>query len=213
MKSIRKKVKEAGGCKATVCFALDGSGAIPLQGFINERNFALDVVSVIAVDEKVELSAVQYASHRHVVSTITTDASKFVLATQNEKQSGGKSFTAGGIALCSSLLRKSKSNARKIVLFTDGKTSVGRNAAWRAELFRFMGGDLSVVEAGVPDRRAISAIAGFNKNRLFNVKSFLDVLALQNVIEQLVFNICELGGGKAKRRGHWLGGRKWGTSS
>lgn len=191
---LRKSLKSVGGCNANVCFAIDGSGAISPEAFTSQKNFVLDVVSVIAVDEPVELAAVQYATRRRAIKRLTNKVPEFVLAVNGTYQLGGWSRPAAGIAFCNrQLWRWNKAN--KIVLLGNGKSDLGRSAVRSANRFRDRNGDLSVVAAGDADDQKLLAIAGGRKDRVFDVTSFLDVLALQEVIEQLVKNICLKDGG------------------
>eukprot|EP00177_Eucheuma_denticulatum_P003635 GFKZ01006591.1.p1 GENE.GFKZ01006591.1~~GFKZ01006591.1.p1 ORF type:complete len:227 (-),score=31.62 GFKZ01006591.1:188-868(-) len=186
---LRRKVAAAGGCNANICFAIDGSGSIPGQAFINERNFVLDVVAVLA-DNPIEVAAVQYATSVRTISGLTPDLASFNLAVNSERQLGGASFVVGGISACFSSLIRRRGEALKIVLLGDAGSNIGSSAPRRADLFRRVGGEVCAVAAGRANDRELLRIAGGDPNAVFDVDSFLDVLDLELIIEGLVLGIC-----------------------
>lgn len=196
---LRKSLKSVGGCHASVCFAIDGASALTSDEFSSEKDFVLDVTSVIAVDQPVSLAAVQYASVRKAIKRLTKDVPAFNLAVDATTQLGGQSKTAAGLIFCNRQLWRWFS-PNKIVLIGDGRGDFGRSAVRVAQRFRDRNGDLSVVAAGDADTNALLKIVGGREDRLFNVESFLDVLELQAVIEKLVANICLKKGGEIPGR-------------
>lgn len=187
---LRKRIEAAGGCNANVCFAIDGSGSIGDKEFLNEKNFVLDVASVIAVDQPAELGAAQYSTAVSPIHPLTPDIASFILAVQNTTQLNGQSFVVGGVNYCFSQLWRRRNEANHMVILGDGKSDIGSDAVLRANLFRRIGGDVSVVAAGFADNTQLLAIAGGKQDHVFEVSSFLDVLALQLIIESLVEQIC-----------------------
>lgn len=187
---LRKRIEAAGGCNGNICFAIDGSGAIGAKEFRNEKDFVLDVASVIAVDQPAELAAAQYSTAVSAIHPLTADVASFILAVENTTQLEGQSFVVGGINYCFSQLWSRRDEAIHIVLLGDGKSSIGSDAVSRANLFRQIGGDVSVVAAGFPDNAQLLAIAGGKQDHVFEVSSFLDVLALQAIIDDLIEQIC-----------------------
>lgn len=175
---------------SNICFAIDGSGSINRTEFINERNFVLDVTSVIGVDEPVEFAAVQYSTGNSPISPLTPNTAAFTLDINAIKQLGGQSFVTGGVNYCFSQLARRRGEANKIVILGDGRSNIGSSAITRADLFRSIGGDVCVVGAGFADDAELLAIAGNDSDRVFEVDSFLDVLALEKIVEDLVLGIC-----------------------
>lgn len=186
---IRRKVDAAGGCNANVCFAIDGSGNIPAEAFVNEKNFVLDIASLIGVDEVAELSAVQYATGLTAISPLTVDSAAFITSVDGTEQMEGESFMVGGMNYCFSQLYKLSGEALKIVILGDGKSTIGSNTAERADLFRSLGGSVSVVGAGDVDSDALNEVAD-SAAHVFTVESFMDALALQELVDTLVSFIC-----------------------
>lgn len=58
----------------------------------------------------------------------------------------------------------------------DGIGNIGSIAVDRADLFRQVGGDVSVVTAGFTDNKQLLATAGEKHGHIFQLNSFLDVL-------------------------------------
>lgn len=189
--ALRNNLRRSGGCSANVCFAIDGSGAISDEEFLNEKNFVLDVVSVIAVDQPVELAAAQYATPTRNIHRLTSDIASFILAVQGTTQLKGRSKLAGGVNYCFSQLASQRRHPNKLVLLGDGRSDLGSDAVRRANHFRRKTGSVSVVAAGFPDPHRLLALAGGKANNVFQVSSFIDVLQLQAQIERLVENICK----------------------
>lgn len=192
MTRLRQKIRAVGGCNINICFAIDGSGSISKQEFQNEINFVLDTVSVL-VDNPVEFAATQYATSNYEISPLTADDESFILDVNGTKRFGGYSFVVGGVNYCFSQLRRRPDEANHIVLLGDGLSNIGASAVKRADLFRYLGGTLSVVGAGFPDNDILLKIAGGNKDLVYEVSDFLDVLSLEEFIEAIVIDICELG--------------------
>ena len=188
---LRRRITSVGGCNANVCFAIDGSSSISAVEFENEKNFVMDVASVISSDRRpVELSAAQYSTSIVPVAPLTPDVELFEEVVQSTPQIGGASFIVGGVNYCFSQLMRRPGEANQMVILGDGRSNIGSKVTSRAELFRSLGGSLSTVAAGFADDRELLAIAGGDRGMVFRVDSFADVLALHKVIEQLVFRVC-----------------------
>ena len=188
---LRRHLRSVGGCNANVCFAIDGSSSISRAEFENEKNFVLDVASVISSDQRpVELSATQYSSLVVPISPLTPHVKYFEQAVTKTTQIGGASFIVGGVNYCFSQLMRRRGEANQMVILGDGRSNIGSRAAERARLFRLIGGSISAVAAGFADDKELLAIAGWNRNMVFRVDSFADVLALHKVIEKLVLRVC-----------------------
>lgn len=163
---------------------------MPAAEFEAQKNFVLDLTSIIGVDQTVELAAVQYATFYSYISQLTSDVAGFTLAIDGTTQIGGLSRTAIGIGRCGRQLLTRPNGANKIILLGDGNTSIGRSALRRARRVSSWGIDISVVAAGEANLSLLQRIAGGRAERVFDVHSFLDVLALQQIIEKLVGQIC-----------------------
>lgn len=193
-KDLRKRIEAVGGCNANVCFAIDGSRSIRKRAFRNEKNFVLDVVSVIAVDQAVELAAVQYGIASSAISPLTPNVVRFIRKVKKEKQlKSSATFLVAGLNYCISQLFRRPGEANKIVVLGDGRSNIGSSAVARAKFFRKkLNGEVCAVGAGFTDDAELLAIAGGDPGKVFQVKSFLDVLALQAIIEDLVEGICNI---------------------
>lgn len=188
---LQEKIDAVGGCNANICFAIDGSGSIAAGEFTNEKNFVLDVVSVLT-DNPVEFAATQYATSTNPIQALTADDETFISKVSRTRQVKGASFIAGGINYCFSQLFQRQGEVNQIVLLGDGRSNIGASAVQRADLFRSIGGVVSVVGAGFANDKVLLDIAGGNKDLVYEVKDFFDVLKLEIFIEQLVGDICSL---------------------
>ncbi len=188
--NLRRRLKSVGGCNANVCFAVDGSSSISRAEFENEKNFVLDVASVISMDQPVELAAAQYSTSIVPITPLTPYLTGFDMSIWRARQIGGASFVVGGVNYCFSQLMKRPREANQMVILGDGRSNIGSDAVKRAALFRRLGGSLSTVAAGFADDRELLAIAGNDRSMVFRVNSFADVLALHEIIKKLVFRVC-----------------------
>eukprot|EP00171_Calliarthron_tuberculosum_P002252 IDg2252t1 len=78
--NLKQKIKRVGGCSANICFAIDGSGSITRTEFENQKNFILDVASVISVNNAAKFAAVQYATSVVPIIPLTANTAIFDLA-------------------------------------------------------------------------------------------------------------------------------------
>lgn len=187
---LRRRIDASGGCNANICFAIDGGSSISDEAFINELYFMLDITSIIGVDEPAEFAAVQFTNRRHTISELTTDSSSFNLLVNETKQVGGQSSISSGVAFCISQLTRRRREANKIVILSDGESRMARRDIQLTNIFRRIGGEVSVVGAGELDEEALLRLVGKDRSRLFNVDSFLDVFRLHDIVEELVLKIC-----------------------
>lgn len=191
-----QKMQSAGGCNANVCFAIDGSKSISSAEFTNEKNFVLDVVSVL-VDNPVEFAAVQYADGRERISKLTTDDETFILKMNSTKQmSHPRSHIKGGVNFCFRQLMKRPGEPIKMVVLGDARVKnkrIARRTVETTDLFRMNGGDVAVVAAGAKiNKKLMLKITGGNEKLLLDVDNFLDVLTLETYIERVVEAICSI---------------------
>lgn len=188
---LQRAVETAGGCFANICFAIDGSGSISDKAFQNEKFFILDLHSIVGVDERADMGAVQYATSTNPIIPLTDDRDAFVLAINGTKQVGGFSFVVGGMNYCIRALRRK--SVKKIVLLGDGRSNIGSDTVARANLFRErLGGTVCAVGAGFPDDEELLAIVGGNPDLVFEVDSFEDTLDMADLIDDLVAGICNI---------------------
>lgn len=190
---LRKQVED---CNANVCFAIDGSGSINATEFEAQQFFVQDLVSVLVNDENdVEVAAVQFGFRSSVISRLTADLEQFTLALFDAPQRGGGTALRKGIKACAWQLRRVRREPIKMVLLGDGRSSKPRAAARRANRFRRVGGEVFAVGTADADGEQLLKLAGGNADRVYEVDNFLDVLAIQVVIEDMVAEICGVGGG------------------
>ena len=194
IEDLRDRLAAVGGCNANVCFAIDGSGSLNATEFIAEKNFVLDVVSVIAVDYAVELSAVQYGTASSPISSLTADVEDFILKVNREQQlEAGNTFLVAGVNYCFSQLARRSGEALKMVILGDGFSTLGDDPVPRTDLFRrALNGKVCAVGAGVQNDEVLLGLAGGNPDQVFKVGNFLDVLDLQRILEGLVEGICNV---------------------
>lgn len=184
---IRHRIAAAGGCNANVCFALDGSGSIPSNAFKMQKDFVIDVASVLQFNDAVEVAAVQYASSVTTINNLSLLSSSFFDSVNDVTQLGGGSSIASGINACSAELLKRKGEALKIVLLGDGRSNMGDAAIAAANLFRQNGGDVCTVAAGFANDAELLKIAGGDSDKVFTLNDFFEVI---DVIEAQVRSIC-----------------------
>lgn len=192
---LRDRIAAVGGCNANVCFAIDGSRSLAKSGeFEAEKNFVLDLMAVIGVDDAVEVAAVQYGTSSSAISPLTANLEDFITKVADEKPLKSKrTFVAAGINYCFGQLFRRPGEANKIVLLGTAKSQIGSSAVRRANEFRqATGGEVCTVAAGFADTRELLAIAGGDPEKVFLVGSFLEVLKLQALIEGLVEGICNI---------------------
>lgn len=173
-----------------LCIAVDGSGSISSQGFENERKFVSDVVSVIRIDWPVDIAAIQYAHYARSLKLTGNIFPAIFPNMDNTKQIGGPSYIAAGINYCFSQLWSRRSGeTNKILLMVDKDTYVGTSSVKRANLFRRIGGELSVVAGGFSNTTVVEKISLHPEN-FYNVSSFSNVLQLQSHMKRLLRDIC-----------------------
>lgn len=193
---LMRKMQAAGGCNANVCFAIDGSTSISSDEFTNEKNFVLDVVSVL-VDNPVEFAAVQYADRRERISKLTVDDEAFILKVNSTKQMyNPRSLIKSGVNFCFRQLMKRPGEPMKMVILGDARVKnrrVARRTILTTDQFRANGGDVSVVAAGAKiNKQLMLKLTGGNEELVYDVDNFLDVLTLEIYIERVVEEICSM---------------------
>eukprot|EP00178_Gracilaria_changii_P009133 TRINITY_DN2699_c0_g2_i1.p1 TRINITY_DN2699_c0_g2~~TRINITY_DN2699_c0_g2_i1.p1 ORF type:complete len:395 (+),score=24.76 TRINITY_DN2699_c0_g2_i1:2051-3235(+) len=188
---LREKIKAAGGCNANVCFAIDGSSSISADEFEIEKRFVLDVVSVLT-DNPIEIAAVQFSTSTYPIQALTVDDEKFILEVETTNQVPGASFVTGGINYCFGELVERLGESNKIVLLSDGRSTIGGGAVRRADGFRELGGDVCVVGAGDQNEQELLDIAGGDDDRYYQADSLSDFNTLANHIESVTLSICSV---------------------
>lgn len=140
------------------------------------KNYDLDVSFIIIVDDATELAAAKYDSVITPISPLTSDIVSFIsfnLALQRPCQVGGASFVVGGIKYCFFQMWCRRGEAKKIGLMGDGRSKLGSSAIARTDLFRSIGGDVSVVAARFPGDAELLAIAVGTADHVFVLEDFL----------------------------------------
>lgn len=188
--SIQQKIAAKGGCKANVCFAIDGSGSIGAPSFQNEKDFVTDVASIIALFSP-RVAATQYNGANHPITALTTDVNHMISSVTSTKQKSGSTSISAGIDYCGAQLKRVAGQANKVVVLGDGVHNSGGSAEAAANKIWLAGGAVSVVAAGANiNHPGLLALTGNNPNLKFAVKNFNDRFALIQVIEQLTIAIC-----------------------
>ncbi|KAI0558721.1 von Willebrand factor A-like protein [Gracilaria domingensis] len=183
---------ESNGCNANVCLAVDGSGSVTEENFVEMQRFIINLNNIIGVDETAEYAAVQYGFINYPISPLTTDRRLFqerVLGA--EFQSDTATFIGAGIAYCDFQLRQRPGEANKLVVLGDGENTVGGDPVADADRFREAnpGGRVTAVGVGYEDPSVLQAIAGGDPNSVLEVTEFVD---LGLIILDLVKQVCDI---------------------
>lgn len=190
-KRLEKEIIANGGCNANVCFAIDGSGSVGQAGFDAEKQFVFDIVSIINVDEPVEIAATQYGAANSAISPLTFNSADFNVALNGATfLNAGFTQIRGGLLYCFNQLRKRKGDANKIVLLGDGRANLGGNPVPIANLFRKRtGGQICAVGVRYQDTQSLLDIVGGDPKKVLTVDDFFE---LKDIIDELVVQICGL---------------------
>lgn len=189
LESLRKSLMVS-GCDVNICFAIDGSGSINAAAFQTQKDFVDVTAEVIKNIPGVSFALVQYATQSTVVTPLTSSFTKFSNDLEALEQAGGSTNLGGGINDCIfQLPLRNSGEANKMVVLGDGFGNVGPTATTSAEFFRDLGGGICAVGAGNFDKALLLPLVESPAN-CFQVDSFSDVLALQDIIADLVKQIC-----------------------
>lgn len=187
---IQNKINANGGCKANICFAIDGSSSIRSQSFTNEKDFVTEVVKII-IDFELRVAATQYNQRNHPITAMTTDVNAMINAVTATSQKGGSTSIAAGINYCGDQFRPFPGQPNKVVVLGDGFNNAGGSENAAARNIWNAGGVVSVVYAGSRlNDAALLALTGNNPDLKFTVKNFNDRFALIEKIEELSIAIC-----------------------
>lgn len=191
VEDLREAVAAAGGCKAHVCFAIDGSGSVSERDFTRMGLFAMDVLNVIA-GKPVKAAACQYGLTASPISFLTNDVEQFFKDISDATLDASSATSlAAGIVWCSGQLDTDDTQPRKIVILGDGMNNFGASATSRANLFRATGGEICAVavRASRSSRRRLMRIVGGDPDRFLRLRDFIE---LGNILEDLVEEICDI---------------------
>lgn len=113
---LQKKVRDDGGRSVNVCLAIDGSSCVSAAGFDTEKQFVLDIVSIICVDEQVGFAATQFALSNSPIRRLTFDSTDFTIRLKDARSlNGGPVQIGGGVLYYINALRQNKVAANKMV--------------------------------------------------------------------------------------------------
>lgn len=189
--SIQRAIVNRGGCKANVCFAIDGSGSMTSRSFKSEKDFVTDVASIISIFEP-RVAATQYSRSNYPITELTTDVNQMVSNVDTTTQKGGSTDISAGINYCGKNFESVLGQANKVITLGDGFDNTGGDAVQAANAIFASGGSVAVVSAGENiNINALLNLTGNNPDLMFTVDNFNDRFALIQIIEELSFAICQ----------------------
>lgn len=182
--ALRQLVQD-NGCRANVCFILQGDDSISSIDFQNQKSFVDLIASVITTDDSGGLCALQYGGPTQYISPLTDDRDLFFDRLDMARKVGGK---ASGFA---EALDKARSEfiphseaANKIVLLTN-YFDIGRSVAKSVSQTDFLCNlPVCLVSVGQLNLKSTGFCPLLN---LFPVSDFFHLL---EIIDALVFDIC-----------------------
>lgn len=184
---VARNFVEQNGCNVNVCFAIDGSDVIAPEEFQKQKEFLLDLVSALSLDDSAAYTAVQYGVTNYPITPLSTDEARFnrdVFGTTSVKDR--ESFIGTGIVYCHRQVARHRTDANKIVVVGDGRSNFGGDPVRRADVFRRFGGSVCAVGVGFQDEESLEKIAGGKKN-VIGVDEYIE---LSLVVEDCVKAIC-----------------------
>ncbi len=179
------------GCNANVCFAIDGSGSISAGEFKRSKEFVLDAVAAISVNNfGATYSAVQYGIVPYPIIRSTTDSFDFATAVEaTQKIRRQRTNVGSGIIYCSGELGRNPNMPLKIVVIGDGRNNFGGNPVRRADNFRNKYPNNSAVCAvgiAFADKSKLIDLAG-GSDKVFDLDGYEE---LAGILNKLVLQVC-----------------------
>lgn len=191
MSQIQNVIRQNGGCNANVCFAIDGSASISASQFSAAIDFVVSTVALLASDPNSQFAAVQYGTAVTPISVLTNNHVEFSQAVVSANQQFGSSFLIGALNFCMWQLSSARNAVVKIVILGDGQSNPGDSAVKQTDLFRdAFGGTVCAVATGNPNRTELLRLVGGDADLVFDSSSFVDIILLASVVEELVMRIC-----------------------
>lgn len=188
IQALRDDVEEF-GCEINVCFVLDGTLEISKKLFEDQKNFADLIVAITGTDDPVNYCAVHYNDFFTRISWRTQNRNVFLQRLHRAKQlkpQTGKVNVGRGFRFVVNQLLDRGLVANKVVLFSKGGRSLGRQALSISNYFRANKGGLCGVVVGKGDQKQLKAVA---KGNVVNFNGFFE---LSEIIVSLVGGLCEL---------------------
>lgn len=190
--AIRDAIKANGGCRANVCFAIDGSSSIVPTEYESQIKFVRDIVNVLDdASFDVRVAGTQYNTASHPISPLGEDLFAFRELLSNTPQKNGSTSISNGIKYCEEqLLQKSLQPGFAVVL-GDGFENYDHKAVAAANVVRGNGGLVPVVAVQNADDRLLLDIAGNDQSLVFKASSFGDVQKLKDLIKSVTLAVCK----------------------
>ncbi|KAI0558484.1 von Willebrand factor A-like protein [Gracilaria domingensis] len=181
------------GCPAKVCFAIDGSASLSIEDFRLQKEFVMDIVSIIATDYTVRFAGVQYGIDNIPISPLISNDAEFLeRVNATIFQSASRTFMGAGIVYCDFELDvdDALTAPTKIVVIGDGRDNFGGDPVRRARNFKEYYGDvaaLSTVGVEFGDTSRLDEIAAAGGGRVFAVTNYR---RLSRRVIDLVRDVC-----------------------
>lgn len=185
---IREKLAANGGCRANVCFAVDGNGSISSSEFSNEKMFVKEVAYVIGSDAR--LAATQYDNENHPIFHLENDMHAFINAVEITDQEGGATNIATAINWCGSQLSEVPGQPSKVVVLGDGFHNAVLDPVSAVQQLP-LGTVVSIVATGIGiEQDLLDSLTENNPDLSFTVDSFNDAGTIAEIMESLIYAIC-----------------------
>lgn len=191
VRSLQEMIVENGGCKANVCFAIDGSESVGADNFQKEIQFLFDFASIVNFDEqKTGLAATQFGTANSAITRLTFSSERLNIALGNARYLNAQ-FTQirGGLLFCFNELRNQKNDANKIVLLSDGEANLGGDPVPIADRFRTEVGEICAVGVGYNDITPLLDIVGGSRDKILTVDDYFE---LSDILGRLVVQVCDI---------------------
>lgn len=191
VRDLQSRIKEKGGCKANVCFAIDGSESVGKDNFDREVQFVFDFASLVNVDEKLTgLAATQFGTSNSAITPLIFSSAELNIALEKAVYlNAPRTQIRGGLIYCFGQLRREAGDANKIVLLSDGQANLGGNPVPIADRFRREVGEICAVGVGYQDIGSLLDIVGGSSAKVLTVDDFFQ---LSDILDDLVVQVCDL---------------------
>lgn len=186
-----RQLVQVNGCRANVCFVLQGDNSISSEDFNNQKSFVDLIANIITTDDNSGLCAVQYSRSTRLISSLTYNRTMFFDKLYAAKKVGG-SYAHFAIALHYARFQLwQRKDANKIVLLTnlfDSQRPLGINAP---PVSSFCNVPICLVSVG----HFFSITSNFAPSRICPLPNLLpvnDFFHLLEIIDALVSDICSI---------------------
>lgn len=177
------KMAQASSCLTNICFALDGSDTLTPADYLSQKRFAAVIPAIFSLNNpNTAYAAVQVTDRLTPISTLTTSANNFILNVQGSQFANSqRSSILPGITFCQQQLARRPGQAKKIVVFTNGRAMTMNS---------YMGetaDSICAIGVGNQNSEVLRAIVGGDRTKVFQVTDFSGFL---DVVEGLVREVC-----------------------